>query len=92
MQTWTLLEDPNNSHLITWSPSGDSFIVLQPDAFARELLPTVFKHNNYTSFVRQLNIYVRPPSTTCYPEGLTRAFPGAVNVLDIHMLQAWHQA
>lgn len=45
--------------MITWSPSGDSFVVLQPDAFARELLPTVFKHNNYTSFVRQLNIYVR---------------------------------
>lgn len=59
MQTWSLLDDPSNSHLITWSPSGDSFIVLQPDAFARELLPTVFKHNNYTSFVRQLNIYVR---------------------------------
>ena len=59
LQTWQLLEDPNNTHLISWTPDGDAFVVLQPDTFARELLPTVFKHNNYTSFVRQLNIYVR---------------------------------
>jgi hypothetical protein len=59
MQTWSLLEDPGNTHLIAWTPAGDAFIVLQPEAFAKELLPTVFKHNNYTSFVRQLNIYVR---------------------------------
>lgn len=61
MQTWGLLEDPANSHLITWTAAGDAFVVVQPEAFARELLPTVFKHNNYTSFVRQLNIYVRDP-------------------------------
>jgi heat shock transcription factor, other eukaryote len=60
MQTWQLLEDPNNTHLISWTDAGDAFVVHQPDVFARELLPTVFKHNNYTSFVRQLNIYVRP--------------------------------
>jgi hypothetical protein len=58
LQTWALLDEQDNAHLISWSPSGDSFIVHQPDRFARELLPTVFKHNNYTSFVRQLNIYV----------------------------------
>ena len=59
MQTWSLLEDPANAHLITWTSAGDAFMVVNPEAFARELLPTVFKHNNYTSFVRQLNIYVR---------------------------------
>ncbi|KAF2773490.1 hypothetical protein EJ03DRAFT_100274 [Teratosphaeria nubilosa] len=49
--------DSNNTELIQWSDDGRSFIVLDEDEFARTLIPELFKHNNYASFVRQLNMY-----------------------------------
>lgn len=43
--------------MIRWSDKGDSFVVLDEDEFAKTLIPELFKHNNYASFVRQLNMY-----------------------------------
>jgi heat shock transcription factor len=43
--------------LICWSEDGSSFVVLDEDEFAKTLIPELFKHNNYASFVRQLNMY-----------------------------------
>ena len=42
---------------ISWTQSGDAFVITDPDTFAREILPTYFKHNNIRSLERQLNIY-----------------------------------
>lgn len=53
----SFLEDGKNTDLIRWSDEGDSFIVLDEDEFAKTLIPELFKHNNYASFVRQLNMY-----------------------------------
>lgn len=49
--------DSSHTDLIRWSDDGRSFIVLDEDEFARTLIPELFKHNNYASFVRQLNMY-----------------------------------
>ncbi|KAJ3124618.1 kinase-regulated stress-responsive transcription factor skn7 [Nowakowskiella sp. JEL0407] len=52
-----ILEEESYSSYICWSQSGTSFLVLNTTEFSKNVLPKVFKHNNYTSFVRQLNLY-----------------------------------
>lgn len=54
---WSLVEDPETDPLICWSPEGNSFHVFDQGAFAKDVLPKYFKHNNMASFVRQLNMY-----------------------------------
>ncbi|KAI9653182.1 MAG: stress-responsive transcription factor hsf1 [Alyxoria varia] len=53
----TFVDHPKNNDLIRWSPRGDSFIVVDEDQFAKRLIPELFKHDKYASFVRQLNMY-----------------------------------
>ena len=54
---YSMLEDDTASSIISWTPVGDAIVVHQPEAFAQQLLPLYFKHNNFSSFVRQLNTY-----------------------------------
>ncbi|CAG8549340.1 43094_t:CDS:2 [Gigaspora margarita] len=54
---YNMVNDPQSNELITWSENGNSFLVKRPQDFAKEVLPRFFKHNNFSSFVRQLNMY-----------------------------------
>ncbi|KAL0946376.1 hypothetical protein HGRIS_012606 [Hohenbuehelia grisea] len=54
---YEMVNDPSNADLIRWSEAGDSFFVLDHERFAREVLGRWFKHQNFSSFVRQLNMY-----------------------------------
>ncbi|XP_057784713.1 heat stress transcription factor B-3 [Salvia miltiorrhiza] len=57
LKTYMLVEDPETDDVISWNADGTAFVVWQPPEFARDLLPTLFKHSNFSSFVRQLNTY-----------------------------------
>ncbi|GER25861.1 heat Stress Transcription Factor family protein [Striga asiatica] len=57
VKTYMLVEDPVTNNLVSWNDCGTAFIVWRPAEFARDLLPTLFKHCNFSSFVRQLNTY-----------------------------------
>ena len=56
LTTYKMLEDEQNQKAIHWSESGKSFIIVDMELF-KSILPKYFKTKNYSSFVRQLNLY-----------------------------------
>ncbi|KAF5103044.1 hypothetical protein D0Z00_000022 [Geotrichum galactomycetum] len=53
---YSMLEDDSIKHLISWTPTNDSFIISPGEEFSK-VLSQYFKHTNPSSFVRQLNMY-----------------------------------
>ncbi|KAL8090889.1 heat stress transcription factor A-4c-like [Apium graveolens] len=56
-KTYEMVDDFSTDPIVSWSMSNRSFVVWNPPEFSRILLPIFFKHNNFSSFIRQLNTY-----------------------------------
>ncbi|KAJ8144660.1 hypothetical protein OY671_002247 [Metschnikowia pulcherrima] len=57
MKIWSMVNDPKNYDHIRWNEDGETFQVVHREEFMKNILPKYFKHNNFASFVRQLNMY-----------------------------------
>lgn len=54
---WLMMNDEKNSRDIRWSEDGKSFKIVNRELFMKNTLPYFFKLSNFSSFVRQLNMY-----------------------------------
>ncbi|KAI0027777.1 HSF-type DNA-binding-domain-containing protein, partial [Vararia minispora EC-137] len=54
---YKMLEDQSCQNIVSWGPHGDCFVVKDMNEFTKSILPRMFKHSNFASFVRQLNKY-----------------------------------
>ncbi|KAJ0971884.1 hypothetical protein J5N97_019843 [Dioscorea zingiberensis] len=57
IKTYDMIDESSTNDIVSWSSSRTSFVVWNPPEFSARLLPTFFKHNNFSSFIRQLNTY-----------------------------------
>lgn len=53
--------------LIEWTADGTGFVVKEPKRLEKEVLHKYFKHNNFSSFARQLGFYGFRKSRHIFP-------------------------
>ena len=84
-KTYDMVNDAATDHIISWTPNGASFTVKSTETLSKELLPRHFRHNNFSSFVRQLNTYrfqkIDPDSWTFKNEYFVRGRPDQLGLI-----------
>lgn len=54
---YDMLSNESISNIIAWDSDGTEFVIFNMNEFAEKVLPIYFKHSNFASFIRQLNMY-----------------------------------
>ena len=57
LKLYQILENNEFANIIEWGENGKFFVVKNLNEFTEKVLPKFFKHNNFSSFVRQVYIY-----------------------------------
>ena len=57
LKLYEILSKNEYSKIIHWSQNGTYIIITNIHTLSKKILPIYFNHQNYSSFVRQLNIY-----------------------------------
>ncbi len=54
LKLYHILENNEFTNIIEWGENGKFFVVKNLNEFTEKVLPKFFKHNNFSSFVRQV--------------------------------------
>ena len=57
LKLYQILENESYKDIIHWTEDGKYFVISNLHDFTEQILPKYYKHNNYSSFIRQLNMY-----------------------------------
>ena len=52
-----ILKSPSYNNAISWDTEGKKIVISDVTKLCKEILPKFYKHRNYSSFIRQLNLY-----------------------------------
>ncbi|XP_074325252.1 heat stress transcription factor A-2e-like [Apium graveolens] len=56
-KVYELVNDPKTDDIVSWTSDGTTFTVWDHHMFTKNILPAYFRHDNFSSFVYQLNNY-----------------------------------
>ena len=62
---YNIVADPDTNEIVSWNTENEtsdelddqSFVIKDQTTFCDVVLPQYFKHTNFNSFIRQLNLY-----------------------------------
>ena len=57
LKLYDILNDNTYHDIIHWNMERSGIIITNITKLSNEVLPKFYRHNNYSSFVRQLNVY-----------------------------------
>ena len=54
---YKIVNDVSNKDSVDWGENGNTINIKKIEDFSKNILPKYFKHSNFQSFIRHLNIY-----------------------------------